>query len=170
MKMGFNAATEGNSVESPATLELCLPGGCRLQCGHGGNSVESILVGFSLSGAVTSLQCGHGGELRGKKRELVNHLTREAEASMRPRRGTPWKGVWCIQMQGQAAPTLQCGHGGELRGKWVHRVRLPRSARCFNAATEGNSVESASEYPFFRLHYVASMRPRRGTPWKAICR
>ena len=88
---GFNAATEGNSVESWQKL-------------------QPIAV--------------------------------ELEASMRPRRGTPWKGRRNRHVHsGQAV--LQCGHGGELRGKLGLRRTI--------------SAE----------HFVASMRPRRGTPWKA---
>jgi len=95
-----------------------------------------------------------------------------------------------------AKQALQCGHGGELRGKgkptWFSMTNIER----FNAATEGNSVERA--YMTARglealigrfnaategnsvesLHrrgravngqrgFSASMRPRRGTPWKA---
>jgi hypothetical protein len=38
---------------------------------------------------------------------------------------------------------LQCGHGGELRGKFKHdAVSIKSPFTSFNAATEGNSVES----------------------------
>jgi hypothetical protein len=111
----FNAATEGNSVESADQRD------------------ESTMA--------IELQCGHGGELRGK-------TLREA----------------AIDLQ---LYLLQCGHGGELRGKLVLVVR-PASwaAWGFNAATEGNSVERGVPVLPALPGRGASMRPRRGTPWK----
>jgi hypothetical protein len=138
---GFNAATEGNSVERAPWKAVSL-----------------------LS---PKLQCGHGGELRGKPDRASRWLPARGQASMRPRRGTPWKanswsrgaGVdrlasmrprrgtpWKAPRRtprnSAAAPGLQCGHGGELRGKLDHpkQTLLPLAH--------------------------ASMRPRRGTPWK----
>ena len=109
---------------------------------------------------------------------------------MRPRRGTPWK----VSHRGQSGVgnlLLQCGHGGELRGKGDGRRIKKGVGWRFNAATEGNSVESRSgriralRWPGLqcghggelrgKLHPSAlahapqsgaSMRPRRGTPWK----
>jgi len=63
---------------------------------------------------------------------------------------------------------LQCGHGGELRGKGGYMHALTHWRESFNAATEGNSVERENlgqQLADFRVER-ASMRPRRGTPWK----
>ena len=130
-----------------------------------------------------------------RKGRLVPRPAPRHSASMRPRRGTPWKEQdWTVLSQG--SPTvLQCGHGGELRGKNYHQQQIvldchtasmrPRRgtpwkvnrsshfsfsciASCFNAATEGNSVESPRRPAGGAALLRASMRPRRGTPWKEI--
>jgi hypothetical protein len=138
----FNAATEGNSVESPRTSRTSphfLAAG--FNAATEGNSVERIGDPDGPGSDAVGLQCGHGGELRGKAM-----LDRPASpgwwiASMRPRRGTPWKeykgrqlverlnlgfnaategnSVERVEPDFNLVPgtVLQCGHGGELRGK-----------------------------------------------------
>jgi hypothetical protein len=152
INLRFNAATEGNSVERPNSLahQPFLGVGKRgFNAATEGNSVERSTADvreYYGGGCSPRLQCGHGGELRGKAGGPSHLLERGATvASMRPRRGTPWKGVLAKHVQ----------------------LRMPTTR--FNAATEGNSVESksSSEQRCRLCHcFAASMRPRRGTPWK----
>ena len=111
----------------------------QLQCGHGGELRGKQLDRSNSATSVSTLQCGHGGELRGKASWL--HCVRPAIAiaSMRPRRGTPWK-AGCFCACKRVSGGLQCGHGGELRGRPIPRC-IGQGWPCFNAATEGNSVE-----------------------------
>jgi hypothetical protein len=78
---------------------------------------------------------------------MICFRTAKFRASMRPRRGTPWKG---------RTPALASTHGSRIdlgcfnaatEGNSVERPKLDRrrtkycSMDGFNAATEGNSVE-----------------------------
>jgi hypothetical protein len=69
IETGFNAATEGNSVEGLENLRWLAPRLYRFNAATEGNSVESkrrkrnTVAGKKV---VSTLQCGHGGELRGK--------------------------------------------------------------------------------------------------------
>jgi hypothetical protein len=146
----FNAATEGNSVEGVSQRLELLRGlvdsdGCGFNAATEGNSVERL-------------------------KQQLDELRAKLDASMRPRRGTPWKGQ-CITVDapdglyGFNAATegnsverlarwmrtpawrsaLQCGHGGELRGRMRFVYVNAIGSSCFNAATEGNSVERIPE-------------------------
>jgi hypothetical protein len=150
---GFNAATEGNSVERAvrSVPRNFRQNQWRLQCGHGGELRGKFGASRSLISQptlVVALQCGHGGELRGKSLSsgsVVSHQCRLYGASMRPRRGTPWKD-----------PVTKPRSSTE-RKLTVASMR-PRRGTPWKAFD--------SELQRYRCTWHASMRPRRGTPWK----
>ena len=116
-----------------------------LQCGHGGE-LRGRTVVFCCASRCKSweLQCGHGGELRGRQITPLR-FPQGSQASMRPRRGTPWKG--------SRRP------GDDTAGLTGRASMRPRRGTPWKVTSRRATTLTAR-------NSGASMRPRRGTPWK----
>jgi hypothetical protein len=167
---GFNAATEGNSVERLRERLLKLEPLCR---GYGfnaateGNSVERFRREGSRSRDRSTrlplkLQCGHGGELRGKLQDY-------GERS-------------CSQSQ---AVLLQCGHGGELRGKLSSlpdqlRAGMVYELQCGHGGELRGKLDCGDVPSLFKLHsgsdtrlqcgHGGELRGKQSRPRRKACR
>ena len=136
-ELGFNAATAVKPWR--ATEEITFPRFDRqLQCGHGGEAVESAM---RLGGSLHLLQSFN------------------AATAVKPWRARPALG-------GVHPPLpwgLQCGHGGEAVESftWLGSCCTPRSTE-LQCGHGGEAVESVvSIHPSIFRDSIATMRPRR---------
>ena len=130
----FNAATAVKPWRAKPLVDAAMAN-LQLQCGHGGEAVESEAyeLGFRLGNTV--LQCGHGGE-----------AVESAD------------GGQVVQL---CVIKLQCGHGGEAVESASSCTLSRTRQQELQCGHGGEAVESFFIRLAIRVAGSASMRPRR---------